>query len=347
MVMADAPITVGIAGLGRSGWNIHAAILAELPTLYRVQGVFDIRRKRQDEAATRFDCRTYTDYPALVSDEDIELVVVALPSHLHADASVEALAAGKMVVCEKPMATSLADADRMIAAADSAGALLTVFQNRRYSPDFLKVRQIIESGVLGRVVLIHMVSSGFGRRWDWQTLSAYGGGTLNNNGVHSLDQALQLFGRAEPEVFCHLERTLTLGDADDHVKIILRQADGPMIDVELSSACAYPQPAWHVMGTLGGLEGSTSQLDWKYIDPDRLPERSVDVQPTPDRSYNREDLVWQECSWHVSDYSGPGQAGFYLDLYRTIRQGGPLAVTPQSVRRVVRLLEQCHQLSPV
>jgi predicted dehydrogenase len=192
-----------------------------------------------------------------------------------------------------------------------------------------------------------MVSSGFGRRWDWQTVSAYGGGTLNNNGVHSLDQALQLFGGAEPAVFCHLERTLTLGDAEDHVKVILHGSDGPMIDVELSSACAYPQPAWHVMGTCGGLQGSTSHLDWKYIEPDKLPERSVDVRPTPDRSYNREELVWREGSWDVSDYDGPGQSGFYLDLYQTIRHGDPLVVTPQSVRRVIRLLDECHQLSPV
>lgn len=73
----------------------------------------------------------------------------------------------------------------------------------------------------------------------------------------------------------------------------------------------------------------------------------VDTRPTPDRSYNREDLDWQEETWNISEDSRPGQLGYYLDLHRTIRHGAPLAVTPESVRRVMWVLEECHELSPV
>lgn len=346
--MADGgPIRVAIAGLGRSGWSIHAAMLAELPEHYRIVAASDPELTRRHDVEQRFGCSTYPDLDGLLSNDEVELIVVALPSHLHADASIRALAAGKAVVCEKPMATSLADADRMIAAARETGGLLSVFQNRRYVPDFLKVREVIDSGVLGRIVMVHMASSGFGRRWDWQTLKEYGGGTLNNNGVHNLDQALQLFGDVQPNVFCHLERTLTLGDAEDHVKVILSGPNVPMIDIELSSACAYPQEAWHVMGTLGGMAGSTQSLRWKYIDPTKLVSRTVDRRPTPDRSYNHESYEWVEQTWDVSAYSGPGMSGFYYDLYATMRQGAGLAVTPESVRRVMWVLDECHRLSPV
>lgn len=341
------PIRVGIAGLGRSGWNIHVPLLAELPTQYRIVAAVDSDPKRLAEAQDRFACRPYADYEDLLKDPEVELVVVALPTHLHAEASIRALEMGKAVVCEKPMAASLADADRMIAAAEATGNLLTIFQNRRYMPDFLKVREVIASGVLGRIVLIHIVSSNFGRRWDWQTLKEYGGGMLNNIGAHYVDQALQLFGEGQPEIFCHLERVLTLGDADDHVKLILRGPGAPMIDIELSSACAYPQDNWHIMGTQGGLVGTTEHLRWKYIDPSKLPPRQVDRRPTPDRSYNAEEYDWHEEEWDIGEYQGPGQLGFYLDLYATMRRGEPLAVTPRSVRRVMWVLEECHRLSPV
>jgi predicted dehydrogenase len=314
---------------------------------YSITAALDVDPSRRQEAQDAFGCRTYEELGGMLRDPEVELVVVALPSHLHARASIAALEAGKLVVCEKPMATSVADADRMIATAHDCGRLLTVFQNRRYSPDFTVVRDVLQSGVLGRIVLIHMTGSGFGRRWDWQTLKEYGGGSLNNNAVHPLDQALILMGEGTPQIFCHMERALTLGDAEDHVKLILRMDGAPMIDIEVSSVSAYERESWHVMGTHGGLVGTSAQLRWRFIDPAALPARAVDRRPTPDRSYNREELAWAEHRWSLDSYDGPGEAGFYADLFKTIRCGAPLAVTPESVRRVIWVLEECHRKSPV
>lgn len=340
-------IRVGIAGLGRSGWDIHARLLAELPDLYQVVAVLDADDGRREEAVERFDCLAYTEYGDLLADGAVELVVVALPSFLHADGSIQALAAGKHVVCEKPMATSLPDADRMVAAAEQSDRVLTIFQQRRYNPEFVKVREVINSGILGRIVQIRLTESKFGRRWDWQTLKKYGGGTLNNTGPHFLDQALQLFGPAEPHILCHLDRTLTLGDADDHLKLVLRAEGAPTIDIEISSCDAYPEETWHVMGTLGGLRGSTRKLEWKWVDPATMPPRELDERPTPNRSYNRDELTWQEDSWELEGSAVTAHLGFYRDLYETIRHGAPLVITPESVRRVIWLQEECHRLSPV
>ncbi|MEZ4637800.1 MAG: Gfo/Idh/MocA family oxidoreductase [Caldilineaceae bacterium] len=102
--------------------------------------------RRRNEAVERFDCMAYTAYGDLLADPAVELVILALPSHLHADLSIAALDVGKHVVCEKPMATSLADADRMVAAAEQRDHLLTIFQNRRYDAHFAKVRSLIDSG---------------------------------------------------------------------------------------------------------------------------------------------------------------------------------------------------------
>jgi len=345
--MTQERIRIGIAGLGRSGWNIHGHIMSELLELYDVVAVTDADPKRRDEATAKFGCATYETYTDFLGDDQIELVVVALPSHLHADATIAAMKLEKHVVCEKPMAASLADADRMIAVARESNGILSVFQNRRYAPDYVTVCRVIDSGLLGRIVQINMTGSGFSRRWDWQTLQKFGGGSLNNTAVHYLDQAVELFGSGQPDVFCHMERALTLGDAEDHVKVILHGNGGPLIDVEISSACAYPTETWRVFGTQGGLIGSTNSLQWRWFDPATLPKRTVDTRPTPDRSYNRESYDWQEDSWDISNYDGPGQNGYYIDLFDTIRQGRPLAVTPESVRKVMLVLEQCHRLAPV
>jgi len=147
--MADV-VKVGISGLGRSGWNIHANALSKCPNLYKIVAVVDALEERRREAVNRFGCRAYSDFEQLIEDDEVELVVVATPSYLHASQTIEALKAGKNVVCEKPMATSLAEADAMIEAAEKSGRILTIFQNMRYAPDFLKVREVVKSGILGR-----------------------------------------------------------------------------------------------------------------------------------------------------------------------------------------------------
>jgi predicted dehydrogenase len=345
--MSEEPIRVGIAGLGRSGWDIHARLLEPMQEQYRVAAVIDEDPARRAEAVERFDCQAYDDLAGLLADAGVELVVVSLPSHLHTAATLAALAAGKHVVCEKPMAVSLPDADRMVAASETSGRVLTVFQQRRYNPDFVKVREVIASGVLGRIVEIRLAESRFSRRWDWQTLQKFGGGSLNNTGPHYLDMALQLFGPAQPEVMCQLDRTLTLGDADDHVKIVIKAAGAPTIDIEISSCDTYPPANWHIRGTQGGLQGTTKELHWRWIVPDELPPRTLDLRPTPDRSYNRDELTWHEDSWEAPDDSAESHRGFYRDLFATIRSGAPLAITPQSVRRVIWLQEECHRLCPL
>ncbi|GAB4560649.1 MAG: oxidoreductase [Anaerolineae bacterium] len=340
-------IAAGIIGLGRSGWNIHAANMLSLKDKYRIVAVSDPDASRREEAVTTVGCKAYEAAEDLIHDPDVELVVVASPSHLHKAHTIQALEAGKAVVCEKPMAPTLEDADEMIEVSKRTGQLLTVFHNRRYQPDFWKVREIINSGILGRIVMIRIAWHNFGRRWDWQTLKKYGGGTLNNTGPHIIDHALQLLGPAEPEIFCDLQRTLTLGDAEDHVKIVLKAPNAPLIDLEITSACAYPQDIWLVMGTQGGLTGTARELHWKYYKPEELPPRTLDTRPTPDRSYNRDEITWYEEHWTIDQGAGPGLLGFYLDLYETMRHGAPLAVTPEEARRVMWLIDTCHRMCPV
>ena len=119
------------------------------------------------------------------------------------------------------------------------------------------------------------------------------------------------------------------------------------IDIEVTSCCAYPGDTWLVMGTHGGLRGSTRELHWQWVVPEEMPLRELDTLPTPDRSYNRDQLSWHEDSWRLEGDTAGAYAQFYVDLFQAIRLDGAVPITPQSVRRVIWLQEKCHELSPL
>ena len=342
------PVRVGIAGLGRSGWGIHANALAQLTDHFQVVAVCDPDLSRQAEARERFACRTHDKLDELIADPVIELVIVATPSHLDVADVSAALRADKHVMVEKPMAADLAGVDEMITVAQETGQLLTVNQNYRYHPDFMKIKEIVDSGVLGRIIQLRMTGNSFRRRWDWQTLKKYGGGDLNNKGAHPVDWAILFFEDPDPVVFCHMETTpLSAGDAESHVKIIIKPNDGPLIDIELANSCAYPQDDWLLMGTQGSLSSDRRTIRWKYFDPNLAPDLVLDENPTPDRSYNSEQLPWEEQTYQPNFDFGRSMAPLYKDLFASIRDGAPLTITAESVRRQIAILERCRELSPV
>lgn len=344
----SSPIQVAIAGLGRSGWDIHARTLGKLPEQFQIAAVMELNAERRAEAAEKFGCRAYDDYSAMARDADVEVIVVATPNFLHERHVIEALENGKHVVCEKPFGATSAEADAMIEAARRAGKLVAPFQNRRYEPHYQKVKSVLESGLLGEIQVIHINWHGFKRRWDWQTLAEFGGGDLSNTGPHALDHALGLFGETEPEVFVDLRNVLSSGDAEDHCVITLKAPGAPTIHIEVSSCCAYPQDRWLVMGSAGGLRGTTQHLEWKWVDWSQLEPHTVDRVPTPDRSYNRETLNWNvdECQ---TNEGGGGEVStlFYRDFAQSVREGKPLFISPESVRRNIALIEKCKSLTSI
>ena len=349
-------INVGIAGLGRSGWNIHAATLSTLPEHFRLVAVADIDNARCEEAQAAHGCRRYNDVTALVNDSEVDLVVVATPNRFHAGHALQALEAGKHVVCEKPFGFTTVDVDAMIAASEKSGLVLQPFQQRRYEPDFNKVKEICDSGLLGRVTFIRIAWHGFKRRWDWQTSRDFGGGELYNNAPHAIDHAMELFGPTEPQVWCELKRWLNSGDAEDEVRIILSGEDAPTIQIELTSTTPFPQERWNVSGTAGGLRGGGDKLEWRWVDWSTMPERPQDIRPTSDRSYNSEKLEWQQDSWKAKGKSDGGAGAapaqqpvveLYTGLWQAIRNGAPQFITPQQVRRRVAVLEQCYKMSNI
>ncbi|NEE01728.1 Gfo/Idh/MocA family protein [Phytoactinopolyspora halotolerans] len=343
--MANEPIRVGILGLGRSGWNIHAAGLAELTGEYRIVAAADPDAERRSEAEARFGCVTYPEPADAIVDPQVELVIVATPSHTHVPLAVAALEAGKHVVAEKPMAQSVTEVDTMTEAAQRSGRVLTCFQNSRFDPAFMAIRELMDSGRLGELVMIRRTHHRFARRADWQTLRKFGGGELPNTASHFLDQVLLLLGDGPLDLFADLRRTVSAGDAEDHVKLVLKTKTGLTADIESSSAVAFPQPTWLVAGTAGSLVSTDDGgLRVRWCDPVSLPELAADEGPAAGRAYGTgEQIAWQEETIQVDPPGGRRTVLYYQHLAATLRDGAELFVTPDSVRRQIEVIERARE----
>jgi predicted dehydrogenase len=336
------PIKVAIAGLGRAGWNIHAMTIQKRPDFQLVAAIDSAPERRSEAESTFPGCRAYEHWKDFLKDPNgAELVVVATISTLHAPMTIDALKAGLHVVCEKPMALNLKEADRMIAAAKKAKRLLTAHHNHRCDADLNHLISIINSGILGRVFLVKSFTGRFSRRNDWQTLKKYGGGTLNNTGPHMIDQVLQLLQSPVVKVDADLQACITAGDAEDHVKLLIHGKNKRVIDLEATDVCAFKQPKWVVYGTLGTLISEGNEFVIKFLDPKSLPKlKVVDAVAVPNRKYGvvgGETLNWQDK--RVPAEPPEFQFEYYDRLYKSVREGAPLLVTPESVREGIKVIE--------
>lgn len=346
-------LKAGIIGLGRSGWRIHAACLAKMPEMYEITAAVDAVEDRRKKAASEFGCEVYEDYSELFKFKELDFIVNAAPSHLHVPVTLDLLNNGFNVVCEKPLAGKLEEVDMLADAAQKACRLLTVFQNKRFVSYSRQIKKVIDSGLLGRIVQISIYENSFRRRWDWQTLKEYNGGNLLVLGSHLLDEAICFTGMDEkPEVACILDKANTFGDADDYTKVLLYGKGKPVIDIEVSSCCAYPSLVYNIQGTCGGLTGSPELLKWKYFKPGEAPAQQLVKRPlvnsTGDPVYCSEDLKWYEDVWinPNKDYEF-GNVEFYTALYKTLTEGIPPETTLQQVRLQVGIIEECLRTNPL
>ena len=345
-------LRVGVIGLGRSGYDIHCHLMSLLPERFEIAAVTDPIPARVAEAVESFGSTGFADYESMLASANLDLVVNASPSHFHVPVSLDVMDRGFDVLCEKPLARKAAEVDSLIAKRDSTGKRIFVYQQSRFAPYFREVRKVIESGVLGRVVMIKIAFNGFARRWDWQTLQENNGGNLLNTGPHPLDQALQLFGDAEfPEILCFMDRANTFGDAEDHVKLILHGKKSPTIDLEISSCIDYSPFTYQVYGTMGSLAGTTTHLDWKYYLESEAPPQELIREPLEGRAYCRENLPRKEGSWDVPedesnmfDFMG---TSYYRDLHAGITVGKQMVVNVEQVRTQIAVIEECHRQNPL
>ncbi|MGI6238382.1 MAG: Gfo/Idh/MocA family protein [Christensenellales bacterium] len=199
---------VGIVGCGGIS-SVHIPALMETEGV-TIAAVCDTDPARARAAAEATGAVVERDFDAMIARADIDAVHLLTPHHLHAPMAIAALAAGKHVLTEKPMATTLSDARAMIAAArTSAGRLGVIFQNR-YNPATIELKRLILSGAGGaflgaRVIVNWRRDAAYYTQSGWRGFYATeGGGVLINQAIHTLDLAGYIPGRAVARVRGHI-----------------------------------------------------------------------------------------------------------------------------------------------
>lgn len=199
---AGRKIRFGIVGCGAIG-PTHAGALAQIPDVQLI-AVADINPQRAKAMADKFSVsRIYGDQSELIADPSVDVVCLCTPSGIHGQGAVAALHAGKHVVVEKPMEISTAACDRMIAAQRETRNLLTVISQHRFDPASIAVKELIQSGKLGRIILATADvkwwrTQKYYDEGDWRgTWALDGGGAVMNQGIHTIDLLQWFAGEVE------------------------------------------------------------------------------------------------------------------------------------------------------
>jgi predicted dehydrogenase len=245
---------IGIVGTGVIA-AAHAAAVAAVPGA-RVVAVTDIVPERAAGFAAVHGCSVAPGLDALLARDDIDVVSVCVPSGLHAEVGIQAAAAGKHLVVEKPIDVSLNAADRLIDAADTAGVALTVISQHRFDPGLTELRGLIDAGALGRLVLGEASTKwyrtqGYYDSGPWRGTWALDGGSLMNQGIHYVDLLRWIMGPVtEVSAICATQEHEV--EVEDTALAVLRFRSGAVGTIASSTAVfpGFPQRL-EVSGTSG------------------------------------------------------------------------------------------------
>ncbi len=345
------PIRMGVVGLGRAGLEMHCPELDLYPELFKIIAVCDPVKERRDLAVERYpECRTYRRYEDLLADPDVELVDIATRSDDHAAHVMQALKTSKWVSVERPFCRDHDEAMVLRAASIKAGNRLLVRHNYRFEAAYLQVREVMESGVLGEIYDIQMRRGAYERRDDWQAVKRCAGGAALALGPAFLDQALELLRTPPIKVWSDLKRVAAVGDAEDYVRIMLRNMAGLTVDLEISGGRVGEVPLFLVTGSKGSFtlypnaaEGTLLVLDRKQ----KLARRRSSVRTPPlGREVTPETLRWVETKIPVKPKADSGMTLIWEHVFNVIRENKPYPVSLDTAIETMRILSLVKKESP-
>lgn len=251
------PLRLGLIGAGRIS-SSYADVLGDCDSV-EVVGVADVNTDAATALADRLDSNSFQSHEQLAEKAEPDAVVICTPPNTHADISLDLVARGIHVMCEKPLALSPPEASRMLSAAHENGVTLTMASKFRYVQDVVKARSIVLSGVLGEIILLENTFASrvdMSTRWNSNSDVA-GGGVLIDNGTHSVDIVRYFLGPIAEVMAVEGKRAQAL-TVEDTAQLFLRGADGVRATIDLSWSIDKERP-WYL--ELYGSEG-TIQVGW-------------------------------------------------------------------------------------
>jgi myo-inositol 2-dehydrogenase/D-chiro-inositol 1-dehydrogenase len=243
-------LKVGLIGCGRIAQSVHLNVVDRLPGV-ALMALAEADDQRRTEASRRVPrARAFADYHELLEQPDVEAVLICLPNDLHAAAAAAAFAQGKHVYLEKPLATDLTEAERVLAAWQRSGQVGMIGFNYRFNPLFQAVRQQLQAGRLGELVGARSIFSTAARALpDWKQTRRNGGGVLLDLASHHIDLIHFFFEQSVCEVATSIRSQRS---EDDTAVLQLRLADGLLIQ-SFFSLSAVEEDRFEIYGQGGKL----------------------------------------------------------------------------------------------
>jgi scyllo-inositol 2-dehydrogenase (NADP+) len=336
-------IDVGLIGFGLAGKCFHVPVIRAVPGL-RLAAI--VQRSGEEAARMYPDARIVRSVEELLAIETIRLVVIATPNQTHFPLAKQSLEAGRDVVVDKPLATSVAEAVALFRIAAKRQRLLTVYHNRRFDADFQAARDVISAGALGRVVRFeshydrYRPSSKVGA---WREKPGPGSGVLFDLAPHLIDHALTLFGKPE-SIFADIRIERVGFSTDDAFDVTLRYAGSLRAELKATMLSAAPRPRMIFLGDKGSLVK-------REFDPLENSLRNGAV-PQGDSWVLEKEENWGELTIAEGGAMRKSKAlskGDWREFYANVRDAllgkAPLLVTPQQALDVMVALELAAESS--
>jgi scyllo-inositol 2-dehydrogenase (NADP+) len=335
------PINVGLAGYGFSGQSFHRPLLQHSHN-FEIHTIMSSNKEK-----VQADMGGVNVVPSLqeLLQEDIELVVITTPNHLHYDMIKQSLTAGKHVVVEKPFVTESEQGEELIRLAEENGLVLSVFHNRRWDADFLTIRNLMEKKKLGD---ISTYEAHFDRyrpmvKDRWKENKIEGGGVLYDLGSHLIDQALCLFGKPQ-WVFADVFSQRDPEKAEDYFQITLGY-DTVRIGLYSRSIVLDPGPRYQLHGQKGsfvkyGMDRQEADLK-EGINP-----YSASWGMEDEESWGTLSLIEEEEVNKVKLSSEKGDyTQYYQGIFEAVRNNQPIPVRAEEALNVIEIIEACKKSS--
>jgi predicted dehydrogenase len=333
---------VGLLGYAQSVGQPHGLGIGATPGLI-LGAACDVDQQRLEQAQQDFpEVKTYESADGLAKDPEVDVVIVATPPNTHAKLSLQMMAAGKHVICEKPLALNSKETAAMVEMAEKQQVHLSCHQNRRWDVDYLAIKQALAEGLMGELFYLETFVGGFNHPCGyWHSHDAISGGTTYDWGAHYLDWVVSLMpGPVSSVVSTRHNRVWHDVSNADQERIQIRLAGGQEAEFIHSDIAAVRKPKWYLLGTEGAIIGHWRDVSTYEIDPvlyfhqHDIPTTEIAPDLTLHRRHHSGEIVAQKLALPKREHYL-----FHRNLADHLLTGEPIAAPLDDSVRVVGILE--------
>jgi len=336
---------VGLIGYGMAGQVFHAPMITSIDGL-QLAKIRETKSGNLAMAQGRYPSSTIVaDSEAILSDPDIDLVVIATPNTLHYSLAQQALLSGKHVVVDKPFTITSEEADALIDLAKKENKLLSVFHNRRYDSGFKTVQKIISENTLGRIAEVEIHFDRFRPKLKenaWREQNIPGSGVLYDLGSHLIDQSLVFFGSPN-SINADIKSQREGAKIDDYFQVELHY-DKLKVILKAGMLVKESGPQYILHGDKGSFIKYGLDVQEEALKEGQIPNKTTNWGEEPEKLWGKLNLDAHgnanisRVKSETGDYRG-----YYENVYRSILGEAKLEILPEQARDVIYLIELAQQ----